>query len=302
MLQFPELEAFTGCCRCETAGTQTYSLYFKCTPTKQMRYPVKAYESGGAIRLKNRLAGFREGVAVAFSGGVDSTYLAIAAGGFCPGATTPFLMASCLLSRMDRLWTECLARDLGLPLETVVWYPLEIPEIRENGPDRCYHCKRAMYSRLVEICRRRNLVHVFDGTQEDDLRLLRPGLRAVMELGIRTPLLEANLGKNEIRRESRRLGLPTWNRPSQSCLGTRIACGIPLTAELLASVEDVEGFCQAIGVWPVRFRVVGEGRATLHCTSRHRGLVRQRRSVIIERTERHGFRQFSLDPTPLTVR
>ncbi len=131
---------------------------------------------------------------------------------------------------------------------------MDDPRFRENPPERCYFCKKAVFSRIVELARREGFNHVVEGSNTDDDRDFRPGARAVKELGVLSPLKEAGLSKGEIRHLSRLAGLPTWDKPPQSCLATRIPQGQTITPEGLAMVERAESFLLSLGLRMVRVR------------------------------------------------
>ena len=135
-----------------------------------------------------------------------------------------------------------------------------IPHFAENPPDRCYHCKRHLFSRLVELARERGLAAVMEGSNLDDDRDYRPGARAIRELGVRSPLREAGLAKAEIRELSRLLGLPTADKPSAACLASRIPYGDRITPELLDRVDRAEALVadRFPGLAQLRVRVHGD--------------------------------------------
>ncbi|MBC7226819.1 MAG: ATP-dependent sacrificial sulfur transferase LarE [Thermoflexales bacterium] len=182
-------------------------------------------------------------VGVAFSGGVDSTLLlALCREVLGPERVLALTLHSELTPTAERERAADLARFLGVRHIEVSFPALAHPEIVANHPDRCYHCKRAMFGRLLEITRAEGLSALVHGANADDTRDFRPGLRAAEELGVRAPLLEAGLTKAEIRELSRQLGLPTADLPSLACLASRIPYGTPLTPEALARVDAAEEF------------------------------------------------------------
>ncbi|HIC86499.1 MAG TPA: ATP-dependent sacrificial sulfur transferase LarE [Desulfobacterales bacterium] len=135
---------------------------------------------------------------------------------------------------------------------------MSIDRFLENPPDRCYWCKRAMLIQLKEMAEREGLGPILHGLNKDELRDYRPGNRASQELGIRAPLLEAGLGKREIRAISKSMGLSVWNKPPSGCLATRVPYGQRITREKLAMVEQAEEFLLALGFEEVRVRHHGE--------------------------------------------
>ena len=196
--------------------------------------------------------------AVAFSAGVDSTLLLHAtreALGERTAAITvrsPFVPAR----ELEAAAAFCAAegvRHLILDVDT-----LAIPGVAENPPERCYLCKRALFTRIKAAAADLGLNCVVEGSNADDLNDYRPGMRAVRELGVRSPLLEAGLTKAEIRAISKALGLPTWDKPAMACLATRFAAGQTLCAEALARVERAEALLAGLGFRQLRVRVHGD--------------------------------------------
>ncbi|RME32552.1 MAG: ATP-dependent sacrificial sulfur transferase LarE [Thermoflexia bacterium] len=148
-----------------------------------------------------------------------------------------------------------MAHLFGVRHIEVSFRALDVPAIAANPPDRCYHCKRAMFTRLLEIARAEGMAVLVHGANLDDLGDYRPGLRAAEELGVRAPFLEAGLTKADIRALSRELGLPTWDQPSMACLASRIPYGTPLTREALERVDAAETYLrEALGLRQVRVR------------------------------------------------
>jgi uncharacterized protein len=139
---------------------------------------------------------------------------------------------------------------------------LAIPEIRNNPPERCYHCKRQLFLLGLSKARELGMAHLVEGSQLSDAADHRPGRRALAELGIRSPLAEAGLDKEQVRRLSRELGLSTWNLPPMACLASRIPFGTPLTRDRLARVDDAEEFLRGHGFTLVRVRDIG-GHASI---------------------------------------
>jgi uncharacterized protein len=180
---------------------------------------------------------------VAFSGGTDSTLLlALCRDVLGPERVLALTVLSELTPAVERERAAQLARTLGVRHIQVPISALAYPDIAANRPDRCYHCKRALFGRLLEIVRAEGLSALVHGANVDDLGDYRPGLRAAEELGVRAPLLEAGLTKADIRELSRQLGLPTADLPAMACLASRIPYGTPLTAEALARVDAAEEY------------------------------------------------------------
>lgn len=181
-------------------------------------------------------------VAVAFSGGVDSSYLlAVCVDRLGSERVMAVTVDSPLLPRQELETARQVAQQLGARHQVVAFDELEDAAIATNPPDRCYHCKRARFEGLLALARETNgaftLLH---GENADDKDDYRPGARAAAELGVRAPLADAGLTKAEIRAASRERGLPTWDHPAAACLATRFPYGVALTREGLARVEAAE--------------------------------------------------------------
>jgi uncharacterized protein len=198
-------------------------------------------------------------VAVAVSGGVDSTLLFKVAGDVLGRDKVLGLFAGSILqpaAEAENILS--LAEGIGGKLEIVQVEPLDWPEFVENPPDRCYQCKKRIYSLFLARMAPYDIPRLLDGTNVDDLSAGRPGQRALAELGVLTPLAAAGLCKADIRSLSRFLDLPNWNRPSASCLATRIPAGRTITRTLLEQVARCEGFLHSLGFSRCRVRLVGD--------------------------------------------
>ncbi len=197
-----------------------------------------------------------------FSGGLDSTLLLAAGARFLGTVLTALAFAGPHIPPGELAEAFKLARRFRVRHLIRRIDPLELPDFRNNTPERCYVCKKAVIQRGWEVARILGADALWDGTNPDDLKDFRPGLRAARESGIRSPLLEAGLGKGEIRKLSVVLGLP-WEKPSQSCLATRFPYDTELSAEDLARVGRAEAWLRSRGFSGyVRLRVRGE-RAVL---------------------------------------
>lgn len=191
---------------------------------------------------------------VAFSGGVDSTYLLAVACDALGGNVTAATVSSVLHMADEEDEAGRLAARLGAEHVIVPADPLADEALRANQPDRCYVCKRQLMGKLLAMARERGLAVVIEGSNADDLGDYRPGMRAVTELGIRSPLLEVGLTKPEIRALARARDLPNWERPARACLASRIPYGEPLSAERLRRIDDAEAALRALGLAQVRVR------------------------------------------------
>ena len=196
---------------------------------------------------------------VAFSGGVDSTLLlrvcrdalgprnVVAATGVSPTYTDEELRTA-----------RRAARGLGVEHVLVETGELARPEFAANPPDRCYHCKRELFSKIAALARARGIDAVYDATNTDDLADYRPGLRAVRELGVSSPLVLAGLAKRDVRALSRRLGLEAWDKPANPCLATRVPYGTPVTRATIDRIRVGEKYVRGLGFPVVRLRHHGD--------------------------------------------
>jgi len=204
-------------------------------------------------RLKNILRKL-ESVLVAFSGGVDSSFLLHLAREVLEDRAKAITFVSPFLSRqeLDRAVSFCKERNIKHILLEI--NPLAVEEIRLNQPDRCYHCKKQVFSQGLVEAQKISTSYLVEGTQLSDASDHRPGHRALVELGIRSPLTEAGLSKDQVRVLSKKLGLSSWNLPPMACLASRIPYGTPLDRQSLARVESAEKFLFDEGFDLVRVR------------------------------------------------
>ena len=219
--------------------------------------------------------------ALALSGGVDSALLAWAAGRWGSGwrayfARTAFQPAHELES------ARSLADFCGLPLTVLEVDVLAEPEVAANPPRRCYHCKRALFSAIQAAAERDGLSLIADGTNASDDSGDRPGMAALTELGVRSPLRECGLTKADVRRLSREAGLPTWDKPAYACLATRVPTGTALTPKVLERVELGEAALTDLGFRDFRLRLRESG-ALLQVTQAQLSLALEKREEILER-------------------
>lgn len=247
-----------------------------------------------ADALSRGLAGLGR-VLVAFSGGVDSTFLlqtALAALG--PERVLAATLDPPYASRAEVAEAVRLARDLGARHEVVA---VAFPEVlRDNPPERCYLCKRLLFSRLLEMAAAFGTAYVLDGTNRDDLGDHRPGRKALGELGVKSPLLAAGLAKADIRELSRRAGLPTWDKPSAACLLSRLPHGARVDAAVLGRIDQGEAQLRAVGFPAVRLRLHGDLARIEVPADRLADLVAAcRAGDLLDRLRRLGLRHVTAD-------
>ena len=217
--------------------------------------------------------------AIAFSGGVDSAYLLYAA--IRAGAdVTAYCACTEFQPRFELEDAMALASSLGARLVFLRLSVLEDETIVSNPENRCYFCKRRIFSAILKRAESDGYDLLLDGTNASDDLSQRPGSRALAELSVRSPLLEAGLTKAEIRRLSREAGLPTWDKPAYACLATRIPAGEPITREALARTERAESYLSSLGFRDFRVRTRGNG-ALLQVRQEDLPLVLSRREEIV---------------------
>ncbi len=193
-------------------------------------------------------------VAVAFSGGVDSAYLLYAAKQ-CQCKVRAYYVHSQFQPRFELEDAKRLSEELGISMRILKTDVLSIPEIVKNPPDRCYFCKQALFTKIIHAAQQDGFPVLCDGTNATDDAGDRPGIRALQELSVRSPLRECGIGKPQVRAFSQQAGLFTWNKPAYACLATRIASGAEITADLLEKVEHAEQSLAKMGFSDFRVRV-----------------------------------------------
>ena len=200
-------------------------------------------------------------LALAFSGGVDSAYLLYAARA-CGCDVGAFYIQSAFQPEFERRDARRLAQQMGVSLNEVPLDVLAVEAVRSNPADRCYHCKQAIFTALLAAAKARGYDAVMDGTNASDDAGDRPGMRALAELNVLSPLRLCGITKAEVRSFSRRAGLFTWNKPAYACLATRVKTGESITEEKLRAVEESEAFLFSLGFSDFRVRT-REGKALL---------------------------------------
>jgi uncharacterized protein len=197
-------------------------------------------------------------VVVAFSGGVDSAYLAVRAHLVLGSRALAVTADSASLAEAQRASARGLAQSFGFAHRVIRTREFDDPAYLQNASDRCYHCKSELFRQLLPLAEGLGFAHVAYGLIADDLSDFRPGHRAAAEAGVKSPLADAQMTKDDVRTRSLALGLPTWDQPSSPCLSSRIPYGTAVTPEALRRVERAEEALRALGFRELRVRDLGE--------------------------------------------
>jgi uncharacterized protein len=237
-----------------------------------------------------------DGVAIGFSGGVDSTFLAAVAREELGPRALAVTIDSCVSPRQERKAAGKLARRLGIRHLTLSLDVFKVPHFAANPRNRCYFCKRAVFSAIRKAATKAGIQAVADGTNADDLHDDRPGMKAIRELGVRSPLLDAGLKKAEIRRLSADMGLSTADQPPMACLATRIPAGDRISVAKLRAVDDAEDGLRELGFRLVRVRHHGPvARLEVRPTDIPRIAEPTMRERVLAAVRRGGFSRVALD-------
>ena len=235
-------------------------------------------------------------VLVAYSGGVDSSYLALIATQELGPRAACVLGLSPSVSEFQREAAFETAGTFGFRFETIDTDELENPAYRANPQNRCYFCKSELYSKLEELAGRRHFDFVVDGTNADDLSDHRPGSLAAKERNVRSPLAEIGMTKAEIRELSRSHNMNGWDKPASPCLSSRIAYGVPVTIERLSKIERGEEYLRRLGFIEFRVRVHGElARLEISPAELERALTTEMAGVLEKEFKKLGFKYVTLD-------
>ncbi|HZI62554.1 MAG TPA: ATP-dependent sacrificial sulfur transferase LarE [Pyrinomonadaceae bacterium] len=217
--------------------------------------PVTEYMSVIAKeeRLRELFRGL-ESVIVAYSGGVDSSYVAYVANAELGTRAVCITGQSASLPSYQNAEIDRVVKNFGFNHEVINTDELQLPGYRANNGDRCFFCKDELYGKLESVARSRGIEYIVDGSTVDDLDDYRPGRQAAKQHAVRSPLIEVGLNKNEVRELSRRATLPTWDKPASPCLSSRIAYGTTVTIERLQNVDRGEEILREFGFREFRVR------------------------------------------------
>ncbi len=229
-----------------------------------MAQPQPSYKNQATLTAEEKEQNLRrlmremQRVLVAYSGGVDSAYLALIATQELGENAVCITGISPSVSQIQREEAERTAADFDFHFRTIQTDELENPTYQANPTNRCFHCKTELYGKLSALAKEKKIKYILDGTNTDDLGDYRPGKIAATEKGVRSPLIEVGFNKNEIRKQSKKHNLLTWDKPASPCLSSRIAYGVPVTIERLSKVERGEAILRGLGFREFRVRVHDE--------------------------------------------
>jgi uncharacterized protein len=233
---------------------------------------------------------------VAYSGGVDSAFLAATAHRVLGDKMLAVLADSPSLARRDFEQAKAFAQGLGMPLQVIATEELERPEYQRNEADRCFHCKNELFAAMEALGAKLGYAHIAYGMNMDDKGDYRPGQRAAEDHGVLAPLAEAGLAKNEVRSLAKAAGYALWDRPAAPCLASRVEYGRPVTREVLEQVEKAEASLRQLGFRELRVRHHGElARVEIVRAELPRALTMEMLDAITAALKEAGFQYVTLD-------
>ncbi|MEL7565728.1 MAG: ATP-dependent sacrificial sulfur transferase LarE [Dehalobacterium sp.] len=247
------------------------------------------------VELKDNIKSLNS-LTVAFSGGVDSTFLLRVAHDVLKDAVLAVTVRSATFPEREFQEAVQYAKNLGVAQQILHFNEFSVPGFSDNPPDRCYLCKKELFAQIKSLSREHGIDHVADGSNQDDLKDYRPGMKAIKELGIISPLQESELTKDDIRLLSKEMNLPTWNKPSFACLATRFSMGDKITKEKLHMVDKAEAYLIELGFDQVRVRCHEKlARIEVSAAARNKFFNTDLMDQIDGALKRMGFNYVSLD-------
>ncbi len=235
-------------------------------------------------------------VIVAYSGGVDSTYLAAAAFDALGDRALAITGISPSIPLAEREEAAEMAARIGIEHRPIDTAEMDNPEYVANNPDRCFFCKDELFTKLSAIAEREGYAWVVDGYNTDDLGDYRPGQQAARLHNVRSPFVEAGIGKADIRRLSRERDLPTWDKPAMACLSSRIPYGTPVTVDALEKIGLAEAYLRSIGIRQVRVRHHGDvGRIETDLDGMRILMSDEHRDQVVIKLQAVGYRYVAMD-------
>ncbi|HVQ00570.1 MAG TPA: ATP-dependent sacrificial sulfur transferase LarE [Candidatus Thermoplasmatota archaeon] len=244
-------------------------------------------------RLRQQLQDMRS-CAIAYSGGVDSTFLVTVAFQELGRRALAVTATSSTYPKKELKEAERYAKKLGIPHVIIHSEELDIDGFADNPPERCYSCKKELFQKIQQIATKHRLAYVLDGSNADDKRDYRPGAKAKDELGVRSPLQDVGLTKQEIRGLSKSMHLDTADKPALACLASRFPYGTRITRERLKQVEAAEEFLVSLGARSCRVRY-HDAIARIEVPSKDFRMILQNAKEIVKRFKRLGFTYVTLD-------
>lgn len=236
-----------------------------------------------------------ESVAVAFSGGVDSTFLLKIAHDVLGSNMVAYTVQAGMVPEREIAFSREFCKLHGIPQQLIEVDEMQVEGFTENSRERCYFCKHNLFSKITERAKAAGFSTVCEGSNADDIHDYRPGMRALQGLGIRSPLLECKLTKADIRELSHQLDLPTWDKPSFACLASRIPYGEPISREKLSMISNAEQLLFELGFKQFRVRIHGENLARIEVHPEDFDTVLKNREQIFATFKNIGFAYISLD-------